>query len=290
MSALAREKSGMSEPWQLRLYKRSIKKRETVGAILRLLPPLRAERCLEIGCATGVTSYMLRQRGGRWTSVDFEKDHVDSARRLVGEDVHLTGTSRLEFPDEAFDVVVGINFLEHIEDDDRFVSEMTRVLRPGGQLVFTAPTGEKDRLGYHIKRLYGFTCDSGGFGHARDGYPPEVLRQKFSRAGLGIETLDTYSRFFTESIEDTLNYAYHRKATKKKEEPGSGEDFHGATSPMSEEAFSKVSLSFRLYALAYPVIRGITLLDHLIPWNPGYMLVCRARKGVSLTPPTRSGS
>ncbi len=267
--------------WQLTLYEKSLKKRETVKAVLRFLPDVTDKQCLEIGCATGVTSYFLRRRGGNWTSVDFEQDHVDATRALVGDGVFLVGEDGLPFASDRFDVVVGINFLEHIEDDDRFLAEMARVLRPQGTLVFTAPTGEARRLGYHIKRAYGFTAAQEGFGHARDGYPPPTLSAKFAQAGLELEQLETYSRFFGEAVEDTLNYLYHRKATKSdgpraadKEEV----DFHGATSPTSEDAFRKVSLSFRLYSLAFPAIRAVTLLDRLIPFSPGYMLVARAHK------------
>ncbi len=267
--------------WQLTLYEKSLKKRETVKAILRFLPEVADKQCLEIGCATGITSYFLRQHGGNWLSVDFEQDHVDATRALVGDGVSLIGEDSLPFAAERFDVVVGINFLEHIADDDRFLAEMARVLRPGGTLVFTAPTGEVGRLGYYVKRAYGFTADQEGFGHARDGYPPSTLAAKFAQAGLELEQLDTYSRFFGEAVEDTLNYLYHRKAAKNGHghAHGAGEDdFHGATSPMSEDAFRKVSLSFRLYSLAFPAIKAMTLLDRLIPFSPGYMLVARAHK------------
>lgn len=279
-------------PWQLTLYQRSLKKRETVRAILRFLPDVRGKECLEIGCATGVTSYILRQRGGNWTSVDFEPEHVESALSLVGEKVQLIDEDGLPFASETFDAVVGINFLEHIADDDRFLSEMARVLKPGGTLVFTAPTGEKGRPGYFVKRFLGFTADREGFGHARDGYPPRTLAAKFARAGLRLEALDTYSRFFGETVEDGLNFLYHRKVARNGEEHGHAhrdehagghehegeQDFHGATSPMSEESFAKVGLAFRLYSLAFPAIKAVTMLDRLIPFSAGYMLVSRARK------------
>ena len=205
---------------------------------------------------------------------DFEEDHVESTRDLVGGDVRLISETDLDFESDAFDVVVGINFLEHIEDDDRFISEMARVLKPGGTLVFTAPRGEKNRPGYLFKRAYGFTADKEGFGHARDGYLPAKLGEKFNKAGLEIQEMASYSRFFTEVTEDSLNSLYHRKASKGKKE----HDFHGTTSPTSGSGFSKVSLLFRIYSILFPLIRAFTLLDYLMPFLPGYMLVCRATK------------
>jgi SAM-dependent methyltransferase len=269
--------------WQLRLFEKSIKKKETVEAILRLLPRLTYERCLEIGCATGVTSYLLRQRGGEWVSVDFEREHVSSARSLVGDRVYLICQDGLDFASNSFDLVVGINFLEHIEQDDHFLAEMVRVLKPGGILIFTAPKGEQYRLGYALKRLYGFTADQKGFGHARDGYSPGLLRDKFQKAGLEIERLDTYSRFFTEAVEDTLNFLYHIQAMRKRRKtPSASGEFHGMTSPASEAGFKDVNWAFQVYSLLFPIIKGITLLDRLIWFRPGYMLACRAKKVTSV--------
>ncbi len=268
--------------WQWKLFEKSIKKRQTVEAIFQLLPRLTNERCLEIGCATGVTSYLLRQRGGEWVSVDFEPDHVSSARSLVGGQVYLIREGGLGFESESFDLVVGINFLEHMEQDDGFIAEMARVLKPGGKLILTAPKGERHRLGYALKRLYGFTADRRGFGHARDGYPPELLRSKFRRAGLEIEALNTYSRFFTEAVEDTLNFLYHIQALRKSRGAlSAGGDFHGMTSPASEAGFKDVGWAFQLYSLLFPVIKGIASLDRLLWFRPGYMLACRARKAAS---------
>ena len=72
-----------AEHWQLQLYRRSLKKKTTVKALLDHLPPVQGRRCLELGCGTGLTSHFLRQQGGTWTSCDFERDHVRSARGLM---------------------------------------------------------------------------------------------------------------------------------------------------------------------------------------------------------------
>jgi SAM-dependent methyltransferase len=269
-----------AEPWQIRLYRRSIKKKETLEAVLRLLPPVAGKRCLEIGCATGTSSWLLRQRGGEWTSTDFDPKQVDSARQLLGGDVMLIDAGPLPFPDESFDVVVGINFLEHLEDDAGFVREMVRVLRPGGAFLLTCPDGVSNRLGYRLKKLYRFTADTGGFGHARDGYLKHELERLIRDAGLRIERLESYSRLFTELVENSLNYVYHRSASKQTAEEDAGH-FHGDTSPASGEDFKSVGWKYRAYETAYPALRGFSLLDRLIPFRQGYMFCVRARKPAS---------
>ena len=266
----------MSEPWQLQLYRRSLKKKLTVNALMQRLPPAEGRLCLEVGCGTGLTSHFLRGRGGTWVSTDFERDHVRSAKQLVGDRVVQTSDAELPFRSESFGVVAAINFLEHIEDDETFFREMVRVLKPGGDFLFMAPKGESGRPGFMLKRLLGFTADTEGFGHARDGYPPTAARSLMERHGLEVRGMDSYCRFFTESLEDLLNYAYHRKSMKGKET--AQQDFHGDTAPMSAEALNKVGTAYKLYSAVYPALKAWTMLDHLIPFSPGYMMVAWGKK------------
>jgi SAM-dependent methyltransferase len=266
-----------TEPWQLRLYRRSIKKRETLEAVLRLLPDVRGRRCLEIGCATGTSSWLLRQRGGSWVSTDFEPAQVRSARELLQDDVRLIDATGLPFPDESFDVVVGINFLEHLANDREFVAEMVRVLKPGGPFLLTCPDGVSGRVGYRLKKLYRFTADTGGFGHVRDGYLRPELEALLRGAGLRIERIDSYSRIFTELVENTLNFFYHRGASQDEKADAAGA-FHGETSPATDREFRQVGWKFRAYEVVYPLLRGFSLLDRLIPFREGYMFCARARK------------
>lgn len=264
------------EHWQLQLYRRSLKKKETVKALLEHLPPVAGRRCLELGCGTGLTSHFLRERGGTWVSADFERDHVRSARSLVGDRVLQIGERTVPFRDASFDVVAAINFLEHIEDDETFFAEMVRVLRPGGDFLFMAPKGEHGRPGFALKRVLGFTADQEGFGHARDGYPPDRTRALLQRHGLEVQGIESYCRLFTESLEDLLNYAYHRKAMQGK--AAREQDFHGDTAPMSAEALNKVGTAYKVYSAVYPALRAWTMLDHLIPFTSGYMMVAWGRK------------
>jgi SAM-dependent methyltransferase len=266
----------VTEPWQLQLFRRSLKKRQTVDALLAHLPPVEGRLCLELGCGTGLTSHFLRGRGGTWVSCDFERDHVRSARQLVGERIVQIGERELPFRSGAYDVVAAINFLEHIEDDETFFAEMVRVLKPGGDFLFMAPKGEHGRPGFALKRLLGFTADQEGFGHARDGYPHAPARALMERHGLVVRGQDDYCRLFTESLEDLLNFAYHRKATQGK--AAEEQDFHGDTAPMSADALNKVGTAYRIYSAIYPALRAWTQLDRLIPFSPGYMMVAWGTK------------
>lgn len=50
--------------------------------------------------------------------------------------------TKSDLPGEVFDLVVSVEVLEHVEDDDRFVSEIRRVLKPGGRFIMSTPNGD----------------------------------------------------------------------------------------------------------------------------------------------------
>jgi 2-polyprenyl-6-hydroxyphenyl methylase/3-demethylubiquinone-9 3-methyltransferase len=96
-------------------------------------------RILDVGCGGGFLSNHLSKEG-------FEVDGLDaSADSLAVATQHdPTRTVRytrgdalsLPFADASFDVVCAMDFLEHVEDPARVVTETDRVLRPGGLFFF----------------------------------------------------------------------------------------------------------------------------------------------------------
>ncbi len=99
------------------------------------------ERVLDVGCGTGV----LLERLGRahpglaLNGVDPAEAMLEEARQRCGERVPLKQgeAEALPFGDDAFDVVVSVSALHYFSDPRRAISEMARVLRPGGTLVVT---------------------------------------------------------------------------------------------------------------------------------------------------------
>jgi 2-polyprenyl-3-methyl-5-hydroxy-6-metoxy-1,4-benzoquinol methylase len=63
-------------------------------------------------------------------------------RRSNVEKVILGDMTRSDLPDEEFDMVVSVEVLEHVEEDDLFVREVARVLKPGGAFLMTTPNGD----------------------------------------------------------------------------------------------------------------------------------------------------
>ncbi len=104
--------------------------------------PLRS--VLVDGCGVGAYVERLIPHAGRVTGLDIETTRVCEARErlartgLKADFLGGAGES-LPFPDGAFDLVLSHEVLEHVQDDRAAVSEIVRVLRPGGRLALFCP-------------------------------------------------------------------------------------------------------------------------------------------------------
>jgi len=63
-------------------------------------------------------------------------------RRSNIENVIFGDMTCSDLPDESFDYIVSVEVLEHVEQDDLFVKEVSRVLKKGGAFLMTTPNGD----------------------------------------------------------------------------------------------------------------------------------------------------
>lgn len=64
------------------------------------------------------------------------------ARRSNVREIRYDDMTATRLRAESFDCVVAVEVLEHVEEDEAFVRNVARVLRPGGTFVMTTPNGD----------------------------------------------------------------------------------------------------------------------------------------------------
>lgn len=264
----------MTIPWQLNIYKKSLKKKEKIKTIIEFIEATRNKRCLEIGCEKGILSYFLRQKGGVWISTDIDRENVLITKTLVKENVLYFKEDTLPFLTSAFDCIVAIDTLEHIEDDQSFLRELYRILSEKGTLYITVPCSKRNLILNKVAREIGLTLEY--YGHKREGYTKEELKGKLNNADFNITRVKGFSRFFTEAIELLINFGYSFVLNKGVKKTG----IKGSISPAREDDFKAHQSSFKLYSMIYPVLWVVSQLDRLLFFTSGYVIILEAKKKI----------
>jgi ubiquinone/menaquinone biosynthesis C-methylase UbiE len=117
-------------------------------------------RMLEVGPGPGAATQWLRRRVDRLVAVEAEADAAQAlARRYAGTGVEVVhgDATQLRFPDESFDAAGSFTMLHHVpqvEQQQRVLAEMVRVLRPGGVLVGSDSVATDERREFHAGDVY----------------------------------------------------------------------------------------------------------------------------------------
>jgi 2-polyprenyl-6-hydroxyphenyl methylase/3-demethylubiquinone-9 3-methyltransferase len=99
------------------------------------------KRVLDLGCAGGFMAEALATRGAQVTGIDPAEKAIAAARAHAAANGHAIAYDvgvgeALPYDLAGFDAVVCVDVLEHVSDLDRVLSEVARVLRPGGLFLF----------------------------------------------------------------------------------------------------------------------------------------------------------
>ena len=150
------------------------------------------ERVLDMGCGAGRHAFEMYHRGADVIAFDQNADELHdvaeffAAMRDSGDlppgaeaDVKQGDALSLPFGDGEFDRIVCAEVLEHIPSDDQAISELARVLKPGGTIAVTVPRWGPEKVCWALSEAY----HSNEGGHVRI-YKGHELVAKLASHGL----------------------------------------------------------------------------------------------------------
>lgn len=115
-------------------------------------------KVLELGCGWGRGVEKLINACDHYTGLDKNKELIDALQEKYP--AHYFNTADFpdlsEFSDATFDFVVTFQVIEHIQNDQKFLSEAYRVLKPGGKIFLTTvnKTYSLSRNPWHIREYH----------------------------------------------------------------------------------------------------------------------------------------
>ena len=195
--------------------------------VLRLVAPRKDDVILDVGCAAGRQVFQLAPKVREAYGVDIAQSFVDSANNYKEakgvRNTHFVAapSETLPFPDAKFDVVICLEVLEHVFNKDTALTELLRVLRPGGRLVISTPNLNSDGTFWgRFMRLLGkrsFTpievfkieeLAAHGDAHVRE-FTMRSMREWLTSAGLRVESVRTTSFIDGPYADPVLKFPLH---------------------------------------------------------------------------------
>jgi len=114
-------------------------------AAFKLIGNVEGQLVLDLACGEGYNTRMLARKGAKVTGVDFstkllELAKLEEAKEKLGIDYYASDAADLsKFPGNHFDLATCFMALQDIENYEKAISEVARVLKNKGRFVFSIP-------------------------------------------------------------------------------------------------------------------------------------------------------
>jgi ubiquinone/menaquinone biosynthesis C-methylase UbiE len=143
-------------------------------------------RVLDLGCGQGDLTAVLAAAGGDVLGVEVAQAAVDRARRRHPELQFTLAPidGALPLDDTSFDIVWASEVIEHVADTATWLSEVRRVLKPGGRLLVTTPN--HGRLGLALHGIDRFSEPLGDHLHLYSARSLRALLGDFDFTGIDV--------------------------------------------------------------------------------------------------------
>lgn len=168
--------------------------------IIEELNPKTGERIVDLGCGTGYYLFLLSNLGVKLnlTGFDYDGKAINEAQGLMyGNDIKFVkgDLHKMPFKDKSFDKIVMSEVLEHVENDEKVLQEVYRILKQDGVLTISVPSTNYpflwDPTNWMLQHFFRIHIKKGFFSgiwnnHLRL-YSIQAFKNKFSRVGFKIE-------------------------------------------------------------------------------------------------------
>jgi len=113
---------------------------------------------LEIGCGVGRGMEVMINSCAHYTGLDKNEDLLNELQQIYQHAtfIHQNIPPLYNLEDNTFDWVITFQVIEHIQNDDLFIKEIYRVLKPGGKVIVTTPNKKLSltRNPWHIREYF----------------------------------------------------------------------------------------------------------------------------------------
>ena len=134
---------------------RGAKARKVIAVLRDHIGDLSPLSILDVSCSTGLMSKQFATCFAKVTGIDIDESAIQFAHRsndLSNVEFREMDALHMQFPDNTFNVVVCNQMYEHVADAKQLLSEIRRVLVPGGSCYFGA-TNRLKIIETHYGRL-----------------------------------------------------------------------------------------------------------------------------------------
>jgi 2-polyprenyl-3-methyl-5-hydroxy-6-metoxy-1,4-benzoquinol methylase len=109
--------------------------------LYRLVKSCRRDaQILEVGCSGGPLIRLLKAHGfKKIRGIDIDEEAIKVCKQRGIDEARVADAENTGFQDQQFDLIIASDILEHIENEEKALSEWNRILKSGGKLIIFVP-------------------------------------------------------------------------------------------------------------------------------------------------------